>query len=1232
MVQSPCVPTNDTGDDQTNPNANPIVKFTCYYYEYDADGRVSKEVVFGNSNESNFSNTPSTNDQGYNNWSRKSVETQLNGTTKTVYTNYAGEVLLSDLYDAHATPSTAHTITYNEYDDKGQLILSAAPSAVSGYTKDQNGNWDQTTPVTFTADGLVYETTYTAAGYVEYELLRKAESDPNPHYQSGVSLPLTDSNASVLIHYAYTSHTVNNQTVYYVASATNYLYADGHQTSGVGWITTNYAYSWYSGSFQIQEETMTQPPVAADQNGPGGTTGAVSKQWFDDHGKLAWSMDQLGHVTYTKYDPLTGKLNRIIQDIDSTYAASLSLSPPATWTLPSSGGANQVTDYQYDALGRVTETRTAQGYAEYNSSTGKWDAFTIVGPISIKKTDRDGRVTDQIQAAYSDTVAHLATATILQSDYTAWTHSIYKNTRLWATAVYYAIPSSTSDPDGDGFIGSATQNYTLTAYGYENFGVSTDKGRLNKTVAVTGITVANGVVTFHGTITRYVLDARGNVLETWMGTNDDNANDLYPQGVGPSDNNMVMVSSGSYDADGNLLSTTQYPGLSSNDVTTTYNYDYRDRRTDVLSPANVVTHYEYDNLGRNTEVLTYADIDSDYFITTGGHITDTNPESNELRAETQNHYDALGRVYESDVYEVDQQDAEYPGTVGDYLPTYYWYNAGGQVAKTANGNGLFQKYAYDGLGRLVNSYTSYDSAELLLTGTNAYNAALTVTGDTVIEQYQTWYDGAGEAVASATYQRLPGDTTLTGPLDGSNSYATASVMWYDGLGRVVESVDLGREDKLADATWTHNFFDGATGELKDTDSDGIPDVAESAPFAPDSSDDYIVSKTEYNPAGRPYQTIDNLGRINETIYDDAGRTVRTIQNYDGWEYGGTGSGFDQNGNVLENSTEQDITVDYQYDSAGRLATMTAYNAKGYGNGVDKQATAYLYDSTINGSWQTSTIYPDSVDGHNIVSLARGYDGLATADVPGHGFTSGQWVQISGTKDSEFNGRVQITVVDADHFTYSVASSAPDTPWGQFRVYNLQGDDKVSTAYDQLGRITGTTDQRGVEHIYSFDFAGRPSKDSVDLANVQTGQNVDNSVLCIGKTYDDVGRLKTVTEYSDTTGTSALNQVEYEYNGWGKLYREYQEHDGIFNTGTTQYVQYQYADYVVSGTNAAKYVRLEAMSFPNGRGIDYKYGTTGAIDDIMSRLATIEEWGPSATYSAYTYLGANKIVTEDYQDA
>jgi len=129
---------------------DPISNFTCFYYEYDAERRVTKEVVFGKSNESITTTTLSGNEwdyenPDYNDWYRKSVETRLDGATSTVYRNYLGQPLLSDLYDG-----STHWYTYNVYDSNGRLVLSAEPSAVSGYAKDGNENWNQAAPTPVT--------------------------------------------------------------------------------------------------------------------------------------------------------------------------------------------------------------------------------------------------------------------------------------------------------------------------------------------------------------------------------------------------------------------------------------------------------------------------------------------------------------------------------------------------------------------------------------------------------------------------------------------------------------------------------------------------------------------------------------------------------------------------------------------------------------------------------------------------------------------------------------------------------------------------------------------------------------------------------------------------------------------------------------------------------------------------------------------------------------------------
>ena len=61
--------------------------------------------------------------------------------------------------------------------------------------------------------------------------------------------------------------------------------------------------------------------------------------------------------------------------------------------------------------------------------------------------------------------------------------------------------------------------------------------------------------------------------------------------------------------------------------------------------------------------------------------------------------------------------------------------------------------------------------------------------------------------------------------------------------------------------------------------------------------------------------------------------------------------------------------------------------------------------------------------------------------------------------------------------------------------------------------------------------------------------------------------------------------------------------------------------------AAKYIRPTNVVYPNGRDVQYGYGTTGAIDDIMSRLETISD--TSGTLAGYKYLGLGTIVKENF---
>jgi RHS repeat-associated protein len=93
-----------------------------------------------------------------------------------------------------------------------------------------------------------------------------------------------------------------------------------------------------------------------------------------------------------------------------------------------------------------------------------------------------------------------------------------------------------------------------------------------------------------------------------------------------------------------------------------------------------------------------------------------------------------------------------------------------------------------------------------------------------------------------------------------------------------------------------------------------------------------------------------------------------------------------------------------------------------------------------------------------------------------------------------------------------------------------------------------------------------------------------------------------------------------------LSREWQSPSGLV-TNATPGVQYVYDD-GSQGSGVAAYLRLTDVIYPNGRDLEYGYGTPGSTDDVLDQVAMIA--GSDGTYAAYTYLGVDTIVTEDYE--
>jgi len=167
-------------------------------------------------------------------------------------------------------------------------------------------------------------------------------------------------------------------------------------------------------------------------------------------------------------------------------------------------------------------------------------------------------------------------------------------------------------------------------------------------------------------------------------------------------------------------------------------------------------------------------------------------------------------------------------------------------------------------------------------------------------------------------------------------------------------------------------------------------------------------------------------------------------------------------------------------------------------------------------------------------------------------------------------------------------------------------------------------------------SGRLSADEV--TDLGTSEIVDDSVLAIVTTYDNLGRVQTVTSYDGPTArqtSDIVNQVFDEYDGWGNLTAEWQSHaPGVeVDTNSPATVQYEYDDGAGTG-GVARFLRLADTIYPNGQDVQYQYGDpqTDAIDYIMSRLISISDSESGVTDASYKYLGQNQIVAETYDQA
>ncbi|MBN8625472.1 MAG: RHS repeat-associated core domain-containing protein [Planctomycetes bacterium] len=794
--------------------------FADFYYEYNAEQRVSLERTAAGSRQFTFEYFDSSHPDAPNNWKRKTVETQPDLTQNIVYTNHLGQVLLKE-FRAGAS-SWINYRRYGELSDAAsryRLVLKAEPSAVVSYDDAQ-------------ADlGVVLKTN---AGLIELSAYHDGTGGSPLGFPAGASLQEGTANAPIkLKEWEWAANTTGGLTVYHLAEETVYKSAAG---GGSEPIVTAYSYTYHAGTNQVAQQTMTLPAVPVGQNGSG--VSPQQRELYDLLGNMTWEQGPKGFIDNFSYDVATAARTQMIDDVDASQLAY-----PSGWTRPSDLPAplHLVTDYRNDVLGRNEETlgpvheiegvatrqatwtvrmdakhetRRARGYA---TAIGPNYDFRLVNPVSIARRNETVGVRDFIQAARREAAGPLSPADeFLPPSWTAWSQERYDDrNQLIARRVYHTLPTS-----GEG---ASHANYDETTFEYDLM------GRQNRARSP------------GGTITQTVFDPRGLVAAVWVGTNDARATDADPSGGGAAGNNMVVVTANVYDGgsdggDGNLTQVTLFvDGTGTNDRVTSYGYDFRGRKTTIDGEIDFYQVTTYDNLDRAVRVQRYD---------TSG------PPAGTLVAQRETLYDDRANVYQTRTYAVNPTT----GAVGNALVDNFWYDAAGNgVKELPSGSQRFIKRMFDGIGRETASYRGFYTG----TGTEPYADVGKVTAQNkIFEQTLTIFDAASNPIQLSTYQRFH-DATGQGPLnlpDAAQPKARVSYLagYFDGVGRQVAAADYGTNDNFA--------------------------FSRSVAIPP-RSDDVLITSTGYDSAGRAFQAIDPAGVETRRQFDAVGRETAIIRNF-----------------------------------------------------------------------------------------------------------------------------------------------------------------------------------------------------------------------------------------------------------------------------------------------------------------------------------------------------------------
>ncbi|MBV9694328.1 MAG: RHS repeat protein, partial [Alphaproteobacteria bacterium] len=854
------------------------------------------------------------------------------------------------------------------------------------------------------------------------------------------------------------------------------------------------------------------------------TNDRVTRNFYDNDGRLTATLDGMGYLTQTLFDAAGAKTDVIAyctQITDPTTKSQGTLSQ-----LIAAVGTNIKdlhTRYVYEDRGLLKyqiDTTLRPCEYNYNAAGNLLNKIEYAGSITAPSTWTAANVATQIG---------IAGLTANVQNRKSWT--VYDN----AGRVAYTI-------DGTG--GVVQFNYDANGYVRKQVRfaafdpISSDQSySVMNTWAQTHAADTDNRIdwTFYDSLHRvsYNVNTLGYVTEHRY----DNLNK----------ETLTIQYAGAYAVDDNTstgtLATQIGNTIPATAIQTKMTYDNDGRLSDTYNGINVRTHYAYNALGQLTDrTEAYGETlarTTHYAYDAAGRLSDT---TDVLGTVTHVDYNAFGQVADTirgynvpavttetdDTYDTDGRltaETKAAHSLVNTLTTFA-YDAFNVTSKVDGANdssvATTTAYTYDNFGRLATETKAYGTGAASTTSYQ-YNAFSQVSFRT---------DGANDNTNATTTAflydlngRLTDETRANGTSDASTTHYA-----YNAFGDVS---DLTKAYGTTIATTTHNLYDTigrlatstrANGKTEQVTTAYVYDAFNNVTYRTDASNT-AATTTTYNvydlanrltASTRAYGT----GAALQTVYsyDDLNRlTDKTVANglpaastthYEYWADDHVKYQTDANGTG-------DATQSYfQYDALGRMtyrtdangtgdATMTRFDYdalsrstkeyQAYGTGVERDTT-YLYDvlSRLTDKTVASNVTADASTTHYTYDAGS----RMTAETQGYGSSD----------------------ATTTHYDYDALDRVTTK-----KVAYATGDESVTTyVYDFASRLKIETDAPGLseQSITNYTY------DALDemLTRVQG----TNSTTW---TYDGLSEVKSMVRAINSTTST---ETDYSYDGQGNV--------------------------------------------------------------------------------------------------